>query len=103
MLNEEDGATGHRKGGSEAEGKSQRRQPSKGLIKATQRLYFQACPRQRQTAAADLEPSHPLMYRSKERIVMEPTQGDTVTIGMMRQQAMEADPNYAHQGEETTP
>lgn len=96
ILSKKDEAAGQRKGGSEAEGKSQRRQPSKGLINSSEALLPSMSQADRQTAVAGLERPHPLMYRSKERTVMESTQGDTVTVGMMCQQAMEADPNTRH-------
>lgn len=93
--NEKDGATGQREGGSEAEGKFQRRQTSKGLIKITQRLYFQVCHRQRDRQLwltwDGLTLSSTRVRRGLYGI--NTLQGDTVTIGMMRQQAMEAHPN----------
>lgn len=102
--NEKDGATGQREGGSEAEGKSQRRQTSKGLTSRLLRgSIFKYATGKETDSCSCLEWSHPLIYRSKDRIVMEPTQGDTVTTGMMGQQALEADPNYAHKERKPPP
>lgn len=51
--NEKDGATGQREGGSEAEGKSQRRQTSKGLTSRLLEALFSSMPQaKRQTAVA---------------------------------------------------